>query len=173
MNYLSNINRTDNCWKQFGLECLVWDAFMYFCFLSLFFMQPTTENPWITKLATRKKVDPRNTHEKKILDPRNIHEKNIWTDEKPTKNIFLDPRSTNERNIWTHKIPTRKYFGLTKAQWHDNTRPTRPKIARNPLNLAHSTYTASYSYLSSLSSYNNYEICLCLTASFSNINYSS
>ena len=114
MNYLSNINRTDNCSKQFGLEYLIWHAYMYFCFLSLFYMQPTTKNPWITKLATRKKMDPRNTHDKKILDPRNTHEKNIWTDKKPTKKIFLDPQNNNEKNIWAHKIPTRKILDPQK-----------------------------------------------------------
>ena len=82
MMHLSNINRTDNCWNQFGIEYLVWDVFMYFYFLSLFLMQPTTDNLLITKLVTRKKIGPmKYPREKKfgpakyplekVLDPRN------------------------------------------------------------------------------------------------------
>ena len=50
-----------------------------------------------------------------------------WTHEIPTS-----------KKIETHEIPTRKIFGPTKAQWHGGTRPTRPTMARDPRNLAHS-----------------------------------
>ena len=51
-----------------------------------------------------------------------------------------------QENIETHKMPTIKYFGPTKypqeklsgPQRHDGTRSTRPTMARDPQNLAHS-----------------------------------
>ena len=57
---------------EIDLEKYTWFK-MYLC-ISVLLMQPETENLWITKSNTRKKLDPRNTHEKKILDPYNTHE---------------------------------------------------------------------------------------------------
>ena len=76
----------------------------------------------------------------KILDPRNNHEKKI-----------LGPQNTHEKKFWTHEILTRKSLGPTKyprgnilePRWHDVTRPTRPMIAQDPRNLAHSISTPS------------------------------
>ena len=58
-----------------------------FLFLSLLLMQPGTENLWITKSISRKKIQPTNNHEKnfgsekysreKISNSLNTHEKNI------------------------------------------------------------------------------------------------
>ena len=85
------------------------------------------------------------TSARRILDPRNSHEKKIWTHEIPTKNNFRptkypgeeiwNPRNTCEKKHWTHEISTRKNYGTTKAWWYDGTRPT---MARDPRNLAHS-----------------------------------
>ena len=49
----------------------------------------------------------------KIFDPRNTHEKKA-----------LDPRNTH------------------KGTWHDGSRPTRPAMAHDPRNLAHSILTS-------------------------------
>ena len=38
---------------------------------------------------------------------------------------------THEKKLGTHEIPM-------KARWHDAAKPTRPTIARDPPNLAHS-----------------------------------
>ena len=141
--YLSNVNRTENCWNRFGIQCAVWDVFMYFYFLSLFLMKPTTESPWISKLATTKNIEPMKYPREKILDPRHTHKKKFWT---------------HEKKFWTHLIPTRKSFGPTKyqreksldprntlekkldgtmARWRNGTRPKRPTMARDPRNLVH------------------------------------
>ena len=80
------------------------------------------ENIWTHKTTTRKNMDPRNTHGKNFLNPRNTHEKKFQT----------------------HETPTRKIFGPTKARWYDGTRPTRPTIARDRRNLAHSISFRKY-----------------------------
>ena len=59
------------------------------------------------------------------------HEKKFGTHEIFTGNIW-DPRNTHEKKFGAHEIPT-------KARWHDATKPTRPTIARDPPNLAHSS----------------------------------
>ena len=61
-------------------------------------MQPSIEKLRITKLATRKKMEPRNTNEKKF-----------WTHETPTRIKFepkkypieklLDPRNIHEKKF--------------------------------------------------------------------------
>ena len=43
-----------------------------------------------------------------------------------------------EKKFGPTEILTRKNYGLTKAQWHDGTRPATPTMARDPRNLAHS-----------------------------------
>ena len=86
-------------------------------------------------------MGPRNTRERKILTheipttkhfgPTNTHQK-ILDPQNPKRKIS-DPRNTHEKNFWTHEIPT-------KSRWHDGTKPTRPTIARDPRNLAHSIF---------------------------------
>ena len=112
--HLSNVNRTENCWNRFGIQCAVWDVFMYFYFLSLFLMKPKTESPWITKLATTKNIEPWNTQEKKF-----------WPQLIPTEKSFRPTKYPREK-FWTHVIPTRKNFGPTKYQrektwWYNGT----------------------------------------------------
>ena len=74
---------------------------------------------------------------RKNLDPRNTHEKKFWTHEILARKN-LDPRNTLEQKFRTHEIPMRKNFGPTKARWQHGTRPTRPTMARDSRNLAHS-----------------------------------
>ena len=124
----------------------------FFCFLSLFLIQPMTKNFWITKVAVRKKIGPwntwktsdlQNTHNKKFcthetptrknFTPRNNHEKNFFEPTKHSSEKMLDPWSTHEKKCRTHETPT-------NAWWHDYTKPT---MARNPHNLTHSCYTYS------------------------------
>ena len=118
MKCISNRNRGENCWSQIGIEYTVWDVFIYFYFLSLFIMQPTTENRWITKLATRKntwsheipmrkKFAPKNYSRERNLDPRSTHEKKNWARKIPTRITFESTKYPREI-IWTHEIPTRK-----------------------------------------------------------------
>ena len=83
MKQLRNTNTTSNCWNRFEIEYAIWDVFMYFCFLSLFLTQPKTENLWITKLATRTKVDLTKYPREKYLDSWNTHEKNMWRTKYP------------------------------------------------------------------------------------------
>ena len=47
-----------------------------------------------------------------------------------------DPQNTHGKKLMTHKLPM-------KARWYDVTRPTRPTMAREPLNLAKS-YMGKY-----------------------------
>ena len=92
-----------------------------------------------------------------MLDPRNTHEKKSLTHEIPTGENFgptkyprdkiLDPRNTHEKKFETHEIATRKVFGPTKARWHGDTSPTRPMMARDSRNLAHSFFVISWSGL--------------------------
>ena len=53
----------------------------------------------------------------------------------PTRKIE-DPQNTHGKKLMTHKLPM-------KARWYDVTRPTRPTMARDPLNLAKS-YMGKY-----------------------------
>ena len=126
--YLSNINKTDNCWNRFGIKYAVWDVFMYFCFLSLFLMQPSTESPWITKLATTEKLNPRNRHEKKI-----------WTHEIPTRKSFGQTKYRREKTSVT-RIPTRVHprrhddtmaLDPQDPQWHVPTKFSTPLSQHN------------------------------------------
>ena len=66
---------------------------------------------------------------RKILVPQNIHEKKFWTHKIPTRQNF-GATKYHEKKIWTHEIPA-------KIQRHDSTRPTKPTIARDSLNVAH------------------------------------
>lgn len=96
---------------------------MYFCFQSLLLRQPTAENLWITKSATKEILDPQNNQKNHNLNSQNTLEKFFWTHKIPTKTFLeprekiLDPRNTNEKKIWTHEIPT-------KVRWHNGTYET-------------------------------------------------
>ena len=119
MKHLSNIKRTYSCWNRYGTEDTGWEAVMYFCFLSLFLIQPATENLWITKLATRKKLDTQNTHEKKFQ-----------THKTPSRKNFGSTKY-HEKNIWTNKISTRKNLRPTKHPGRqDGTTPLDPRDPR-------------------------------------------
>ena len=129
---------------------LIGEGVWYF-FLTYIF----TSYPIFTKYSR-----PRNTREKKFWTLKIPTRKYFGPTKYPLK-VFgpttypwekiLNPRNTHEKKFWTHKMPTSKGFGPTKyprekkfgptqERWHDNTRPTRPTIARDPLNLAHSFY---------------------------------
>ena len=117
----------------------------------LFSVTPShTANYW-------KSLNHKIRHEKK-MDPRNTQEKTFWTHETPSRKSFstkylweklwtyeitmrknFNPQNTHEKKFWTHKIPTRKKFEPTKSRWHNDTRSTRPTMARDPQNLAYSS----------------------------------
>ena len=77
----------------------------------------------------------------KIFESQNQPREKNWTPKIPTRKSFgptkhlrekiLDLRNTHEKKFETHETPT-------KARWHDATRPMRPTMLREPLNLAHS-----------------------------------
>ena len=75
----------------------------------------------IHEIPTIKNFRPKKYQREKILDPR---EKN------------LDPPNIHEKKNWTHEIPK-------KARGNDGTQTTRPTIAHDPRNLAHSSYMIS------------------------------
>ena len=102
---------------------------MYFCFVSLFLVQLTIENLWITKLATRKKIGPteyprktildsRNNHQKKFLDPRNTHEKIFEPMKYPggKGNIFGPVKNTHEKKFQTQN--TREGTMALDPRWN-------------------------------------------------------
>ena len=82
-------------------------------------MQLTTENLWITKLATKKNIVPRKYPQVKLLNPRNTQEKN------------LNQQNNHEKKFQTHKTPI-------KVRWRDHTTLARPKMAHDIRNLADS-----------------------------------
>ena len=70
----------------------------------------------------------------------------LYIRELPTKyprEKILDPRNTHEKKFTTYEIPTRRNFGPRMAQWHDDTRPTKPTMAEDPRNLTHSLKSKS------------------------------
>ena len=79
----------------------------------------------------------------KIWTRENTFVKIFWPKKYPSENI-LDPRNTLEKKFWTHDVPTRKIFWPTKARWQIDTRLTRPMMARDPRNLAHSVLSIFY-----------------------------
>ena len=70
-----------------------------------------------------------------IGDPPNTDEKK-WGPTKYPREKSEDPRNTHGKKLMTHELPM-------KARWYDVTRPTRPTMARDPLNLAQS-YMGKY-----------------------------
>ena len=68
------------------------------------------------------------------MDPQNTHKKTILTHQIPTRKNFGVTKYLRKKKFWTHEIPT-------KARWHDGTKPTRPTIALEPRNVAHSFIT--------------------------------
>ena len=102
------------------------------CFL-LFFTKVywKSKNLGPSKYAHEKILDPRNTTKK--IETCQIP-KNLGLRKYPREKMW-GSRNTHNKIFWTNKIPTRKIFGLTKTRWQDGTRPT---IAGDPRNLAHS-----------------------------------
>ena len=120
MKYLSNKSRIYYC---VGTEYVVWDNF--YATIS------HAVNKWKQQNYPREKIwDPRNTQEKRS----GIHEipmrKNLGTTNYLREKIW-DLRNTHEKKFVTHEIPT-------KARWHNTIKPTRPTMARDQRNLAHS-----------------------------------
>ena len=114
----------------FRINCGRSAAFIYF-YPSLIYSRVTYE------ITSRKKFSPRNKHEKKSW----IHEIPKKRNSEPRKNPrekSLDPRNTFEIKFRIREIPMRKHFGSPKARRHDDTRPTRPAMARDARKLAHS-----------------------------------
>ena len=77
-----------------------------------------------------------------ILDPRNTHGKTSGPTKYPREKIS-DARNIHDKKFRTQEAPTTKNSGPSKAQWHNRTRPTRPTMARDPWDLAHSAHTRS------------------------------
>ena len=107
-----------NNYFQINLFCIYWGrSTAFISHSSLIYLRGTYENSTRkhfepTKVPTRKKLDPRDTHDKKF--------------------------GTHEKKLWTHKILTTKNYGLAKSWWHNGTRPTRPTMARDPQKFAYS-----------------------------------
>ena len=106
----------------------------------LYIHEVPTKHPW------EKNLDPRNNHKKKFqpheiptrknFGPTKYHEKKIEPTKYSHKKIS-NPRNIHEKNFGPTKYPWKK-IGPTKTWWHHGTRPTRPRMAWNPRNLAHS-----------------------------------
>ena len=93
----------------------------------------------MTKSATIKKLDPRNTHEKKICTDKVTTRETFRLTNYLREKLF-EPKNTHKKKNWTNEIPTRKHCGPTKypqekfgshdiptnAGWYDDTIPTRP-----------------------------------------------
>ena len=79
--------------------------------------------------------DPRNTDKKKF-EPHKIPTRKKSGPTIYPREKIEDPRNNHEKKWMTHELPM-------KARWYDGTRPTRPMMARDPLNLAHS-YMGKY-----------------------------
>ena len=107
----------------------IWNRILSLRYISmpLFLIRPTNENYEIT------------------------HERKFWTHEIRTEKIW-NPQNTHEKIFKSHKIHTWKKFSSheipSKAGWHHGTRPTRPTMARDPRNLAHSfkSYISTKNY---------------------------
>ena len=112
MKYFSNINRIHNCWIWFEKEYAVSDIFLRDFFSCRQLLK-------ITKLPTRENVEPTR--------------KNLGTT-KYQREKYLEPRNTHGEHFW----PTQYSRNTTKARWHDSTRSTKPTMARDQQNLAHS-----------------------------------
>ena len=130
MKYLFSINISDSSWNRFVLEYPVWDVFLFSATLS--------------HVATNwKSLNHKISHAKK-MDPWDNHNKKFWTHEIPTGKISLSKKyspenvlksqNVRDKKFRTHEIPK-------KTWWHDSTRPTRPTMAHDPSNLAHSVRT--------------------------------
>ena len=74
---------------------LVWDVILYLCFRHSFACSQQLKISGSRNYPCEKRLDPRNTKEKKIPDPRNTHTKKSWIHEIPTRKIF-DQQNTNK-----------------------------------------------------------------------------
>ena len=106
-------------------------------YLVLSLIHSATGNLWITKLATRKNNGTHEIPTTKHFGPTKCLREKICSQEILSRKIST-PRNTHEKKLWTHEIPTKKNFHYTKARLHDGTRPTRPTMACDQVNLARS-----------------------------------
>ena len=107
---------------------------MYFCFLSLFLMQPTTEI-FESRNQPQKKLDPRNTYEKKFHTLEIITRKIFWTHKISTRKNFGPTKYPRKRNFTSTKYPQEKYldaqnthekkFWIYEVSTRENFRPTK------------------------------------------------
>ena len=99
----------------------------------------------------RKIFESRNQPREKKLNPQNTHEKKIWTHKILTRKILgpmihlreklLDPRIPTKKISDPRNTHEKKYRTLetpTKALWQDGTKHTRYTMARYRRNLPHS-----------------------------------
>ena len=122
MKFLPNINRTSNCWNRSGIE--------YTISVTLYY----ATNNWNS-------LNHEISHDKKKSDPWNTYGKTFWTHQIHTRKNFgsmthprekcFNPQNNHEKKLWIHETPKR-------PRWYHGTRPKRPTIAYDPLNLAHS-----------------------------------
>ena len=89
---------------------------------------------WTHEIPTRKNFGPTKYASRKIVNPQHTHEKKFRIHETPTRKNLETSKYPGEK-FWTHKTPKRKNFGPTKTERHHDT---RPKMAQDPRNLAHS-----------------------------------
>ena len=121
MKHLSNINRTDNCSNQFGIENGIRDLFLF----SVTFSHAA--NNCKSLKYPREKICP-TKYPRENLDSWITNENKFWTQEILTRNI-LDPRNTYEKKIWDPRCIQEKKFRTpkipAKARWHDGIWPTK------------------------------------------------
>ena len=82
------------------------------------------KNFGLTKIPTRKKLDPRNTHEiptRKNLDSQNTHKKKSGPTKYPREKIS-DSRNSHVKNFRTHEGTMARWHETHES--HDGTRPT-------------------------------------------------
>ena len=123
MKHLSNINRTDNCSNQFGIENGIRDLFIslfchsFSCSQQLKIFEIPTRKNLSHEIPTRKFglmnyqweqiLNPRNTHEKHFGPTKYLREKNFGPT-KYTREKISDPQNTHEgtitRRYLTHEI---------------------------------------------------------------------
>ena len=82
------------------------------------------KNFWTHQLPMRKNCEPMKHLREKMLDPWNNHKKNFGPTNYPQEKGLDSWNTHKKKNSETTKYPREKNFGLTKAPWHDGTRPT-------------------------------------------------
>ena len=108
---------------------------IYFCTI----LYHAAKTKKLRKFPREKILNPPNTHEEKFGTHEMPARKN-WGSTKYQQEKIYDPRNTHEKNSGLTKYPQEKIGDPrlpTKTQWHHGTRPTRPTIAHDPLNMSH------------------------------------